>query len=394
MSRGNVFKLSSNHILGGAGDNQNSDINDIKNSLKLLKAKKNQKQVSEGQGYGYGGYDNLGGAKSNCCSIVDYAPVKNDYNYDMLGKNYQKDYNMDYKNDYSKGTSSNSNYKAYGNAKDYGTKDYGTKDYGAKDYGTKDYGNKDYGTKDYGSKDYGSNQQYREDKTYGYANKPATYSQETNSRNARVRKPVEDKKYEQYNQYEEPPRKPINSKVGRTQPAKNTYDNYPTKSKPENEYYNQKQERGIKEVNRENQVDIVEYDPSEFRECRMGCGRKFNPESISKHEKNCKKVFQKKRKQFNAQQHRIVDQEQQKMMKKGERIQKKIESNKRNEKVPKWKAESMAFRAVMKQNRGGQVSGNDLAIIEQAENDARIQCKFCGRKFNEKAAPRHITFCE
>ena len=43
MSRGNVFKLSSNNVLGGNHDYQNDDINDIKNSLKLLKAKKNQK---------------------------------------------------------------------------------------------------------------------------------------------------------------------------------------------------------------------------------------------------------------------------------------------------------------------------------------------------------------
>jgi hypothetical protein len=40
--------------------------------------------------------------------------------------------------------------------------------------------------------------------------------------------------------------------------------------------------------------------------CRQGCGRKFNPESIRKHEGVCRKVFQKKRKEFNAQEHRIV----------------------------------------------------------------------------------------
>lgn len=54
MSRGNVFKLSSNNVLGGGSDYQNADIEEIKNSLKLLKAKKNQRQSSESQGYGYG----------------------------------------------------------------------------------------------------------------------------------------------------------------------------------------------------------------------------------------------------------------------------------------------------------------------------------------------------
>ena len=87
---------------------------------------------------------------------------------------------------------------------------------------------------------------------------------------------------------------------------------------------NNREERSIKEVNRENQVDIVEYDPSQLKKCRMGCGRKINPDSISKHEANCKKVFQQKRKEFNAQDHRLVDGNQKKLMKKGEIVEKKI----------------------------------------------------------------------
>ena len=72
----------------------------------------------------------------------------------------------------------------------------------------------------------------------------------------------------------------------------------------------------------------MEYDPSELRMCRQGCGRKFNPDSIQKHEAICRKVFQKKRKEFNAQDHRIVAREQVKLMKKGEAIDKKIEKMK------------------------------------------------------------------
>lgn len=41
MSRGNAFKFSANMALGGGSDYGNTDINDIKNSLKLLKGKKN-----------------------------------------------------------------------------------------------------------------------------------------------------------------------------------------------------------------------------------------------------------------------------------------------------------------------------------------------------------------
>ena len=138
----------------------------------------------------------------------------------------------------------------------------------------------------------------------------------------------------------------------------------------------------------------MEYDPSELIECRMGCGRKFNPDSISKHEKNCKKVFQKKRKEFDSQKHRLVDREQGKLMKQGERVEKKIEQSKKAEKMPKWKADSLKFRAQMKQIRGSQVSATDQAMLNQAEEHDRVQCKFCGRKFNEQAGQRHIKFCE
>ena len=48
----------------------------------------------------------------------------------------------------------------------------------------------------------------------------------------------------------------------------------------------------------------------------------------------------------------------------------------------------------MKQNKGQQVSASDQAAMKQAEDESRIQCKFCGRKFNETAAARHIKFCE
>lgn len=56
MSRGNVFKLSGNMALGGGSDYGNADIDEIKNSLKLLKSKKNQRQSGEEMqnNYGYG----------------------------------------------------------------------------------------------------------------------------------------------------------------------------------------------------------------------------------------------------------------------------------------------------------------------------------------------------
>ncbi len=40
-------------------------------------------------------------------------------------------------------------------------------------------------------------------------------------------------------------------------------------------------------------------------------------------------------------------------MKQGQIIEKKLEQKKANEKLPKWKAESLAFRAVLKSNNSG-----------------------------------------
>lgn len=48
-------------------------------------------------------------------------------------------------------------------------------------------------------------------------------------------------------------------------------------------------------MNRENRAEIVEYNPADLKECDT-CGRKFNPDSIAKHRKVCKKVFVQKRK--------------------------------------------------------------------------------------------------
>jgi len=45
MSRNNVFKLSGNMALGGAGaDYPSNDFENIKNSLKLLKSKQSQQR--------------------------------------------------------------------------------------------------------------------------------------------------------------------------------------------------------------------------------------------------------------------------------------------------------------------------------------------------------------
>lgn len=96
----------------------------------------------------------------------------------------------------------------------------------------------------------------------------------------------------------------------------------------------------------------------ELVECSKGCGRQFNSEVIAKHEKVCEKVFQSKRKAFNAAAQRQPDVEDFKQPPPPPPPASKPEKSKKTPppakegKVPKWKLESAAFRAGLKAGRG------------------------------------------
>ena len=71
-------------------------------------------------------------------------------------------------------------------------------------------------------------------------------------------------------------------------------------------------------------------------------------------------------------------------MKKGAVIQKKMEQKKANEKVPKWKAESLQLRAGIKQARNNDYvpTREEKRMLEQAQNSGYVKCHVCGRSFN------------
>ena len=70
-------------------------------------------------------------------------------------------------------------------------------------------------------------------------------------------------------------------------------------------------------------------------------------------------------------------------------------------KEPKWKRQSQAFQAMLKQTRRDKelmkqgVKLQDLPppLIEEEVDDDRVGCPHCGRFFNQKAAERHIPQC-
>jgi len=87
----------------------------------------------------------------------------------------------------------------------------------------------------------------------------------------------------------------------------------------------------------------------------MGCGRQFNVLTVAKHEKVCQKVFQSKRKAFNSAARRAPEVEDFKAPPSIPQREEKIKNTKqkpKEEKVPKWKLQSAAFRAGLKAGRG------------------------------------------
>lgn len=123
----------------------------------------------------------------------------------------------------------------------------------------------------------------------------------------------------------------------------------------------------------------------------------FNEETLARHEKVCQKVFQSKRKPFNSAAHRAPEVEgyEKPPTKTFGKTQKLPEKKKVIGGMPKWKQESLAFRASLKQAKGQQFTEEEKKIVQKVQEsmDTRIKCNFCGRKFEEAAAKRHIPFC-
>lgn len=145
-----------------------------------------------------------------------------------------------------------------------------------------------------------------------------------------------------------------------------------------------------------------------------GCGRNFAQERLEKHSRVCKSVFQQKRKQFNSAAARLGE-----FDNAGELISnaKKIENNlkereaksaanvgkvKEDDKaMPKWKKESLEFRAALLAQKAAQgdsgAAAKAAALKEELGSasvaDDKTTCPHCGRSFNKDSAERHIAIC-
>lgn len=134
------------------------------------------------------------------------------------------------------------------------------------------------------------------------------------------------------------------------------------------------------------------------------CGRRFNPDSIGKHIKICKKVFQQKRKQFNSVEARLGDLDGAKeLIEKASRPDPPEKSKpKDKDKVPKWEKQSLAFRQAILAAKAA--TGDVEAMAKAEEIKLRLdkagdldsdltKCPHCGRTFNKEAGERHIAIC-
>lgn len=141
------------------------------------------------------------------------------------------------------------------------------------------------------------------------------------------------------------------------------------------------------------------------------CGRKFKEESLEKHTRICKKVFQQKRKQFNSAANRLGEFDNANaLIENASKIVKEKEVPKKDKpgKVPKWKAESLAFRQAILAAKGAggdaeaQQKADELqqelgAIKEAAGGEVdpdMLKCPHCGRTFNKEAGERHVKICQ
>lgn len=241
-----------------------------------------------------------------------------------------------------------------------------------------------------------------------YRNKPgaqSSYNQSkyndneeepTDTRNAKVfSKPL--KKPTQYNEENEDEY----SRQDKYKPAGSkavTFGNNsktPTSNKPVEEVPLTKLKGGF-------EVPDDNLDEADLIECPEGCGRKFKEEALEKHVRVCKKVFQTKRKQFDSAAARKTDEQLELEVmkpKKGglNRRQPPPSTKQQQGGVPKWKQQSEALRAGLRAARGEELSHSEQQALNQqskAHDDGLTPCPGCGRKFSEKAAEKHIPFCQ
>lgn len=140
-------------------------------------------------------------------------------------------------------------------------------------------------------------------------------------------------------------------------------------------------------------------DPNDDRVACPYCGRKFASDRISKHEEVCARMSSKKTKVFDAKKQRLAGTEAIQYQRAGGRepqMKKDPEKYKReHQKLVEALRAARKYQAYEKAKEEGKAVGPppDLPKYE-IEDDDRVPCPYCGRKFAAESAQRHIGVCE
>ncbi|XP_063417977.1 zinc finger C2HC domain-containing protein 1A-like isoform X2 [Mytilus trossulus] len=140
---------------------------------------------------------------------------------------------------------------------------------------------------------------------------------------------------------------------------------------------------------------MADYDVGVRKPCRI-CGRQFVPESLSKHEPICRKTAAKKPKVFDSAKQRAEGTEV--SYKQIKQSQKKAKQEVVKPPKSNWRLQHQDFINTVRAARGV------TQALERGEplppppppsiNPDYEQCPYCARRFNAKAAERHINFCK
>jgi len=127
------------------------------------------------------------------------------------------------------------------------------------------------------------------------------------------------------------------------------------------------------------------------------CGRKFNADSVQRHEVICCKGANKPRKQFDSKSHRIaglIPQQQANQKALSGVAMRPVKTARVN--ASTWRDKSNQLRAAIGAARAVDPYEKQKFEAELAKANKQLlkKCDYCGRSFNPEAAERHIPICE
>ncbi|CAL1269991.1 unnamed protein product [Larinioides sclopetarius] len=146
--------------------------------------------------------------------------------------------------------------------------------------------------------------------------------------------------------------------------------------------------------------DPPEDAPIELKPCGI-CGRTFRPDALERHQKVCEKNAAKKRKIFDSSKQRALED----APKPPPAVAQQPQKNKPNAKAkatekpkPKtnWREKHQELIETIKKARGEDVEepSKEVAEVKKKVPSGYVQCPACERHFNQRAAERHIPWCQ